>query len=53
MFMLNSNEPVKVAHLKKLANKLMLNGTLVIEMVKISFSQSKKNFPRLKKWGTF
>ena len=26
--MLNSNEPVKVAHLQKLANQSMLNGAL-------------------------
>ena len=29
MFMLNSNEPIKVAHLQKLANQSMLNGALV------------------------
>ena len=29
MFMLNSNEPIKVAHLEKLANQSMLNGALV------------------------
>ena len=28
MFMLNSNEPIKVAHLQKLANQSMLNGAL-------------------------
>ena len=33
MFVLNSNEPIKVAHLQKLANQSMLNGALVIEMV--------------------
>ena len=26
MFMLNSNEPIKVAHLQKLTNESMLNG---------------------------
>ena len=40
MFTLNSNEPIKVAHLQKLANQSMLNGTLVIEMVSNSFSKS-------------
>ena len=40
MFMLNSNDPIKVAHLQKLANQSMLNGTLVIEMVSNSFSKS-------------
>ena len=40
MFMLNSNEPIKVAHLQKLANQSMLNGALVIEMVINSFSES-------------
>ena len=48
--MLNSNEPVKVAHLQKLANQSMLNGALVIEMVNNSFttlfSESNKNFGR-------
>ena len=29
--MLNSNEPIKVAHLQKLANQSVLNGALVIE----------------------
>ena len=36
MFMLNSNEPIKVAHLQKLANQSMLNGIFVIEMVNSS-----------------
>ena len=36
MFMLNSNEPIKDAHLQKLANQSMLNGALVIEMVNAS-----------------
>ena len=30
MFMLNSSEPIKVAHLQKLANQSMLNGALAI-----------------------
>ena len=37
MFMFNLNEPIKVAHLQKLANQSMLNGALAIEMVN-SFS---------------
>ena len=53
MFMLNSNEPIKVAHLQKLANQSMLNGALVIETVSNSFTESKKNFGRLIKRGTF
>ena len=48
--MLNSNEPTKVAHLQKLANQSMLNDAFVIEL---GFSESKKNFGRLKKQGTF
>ena len=28
MFMLNSNEPIKVSHLQKLANQSTLNGAL-------------------------
>ena len=44
MFILNSSEPIKVDHLQKLANQLMLSGVLVIEMVNNSFSESKKNF---------
>ena len=51
--MLNSNELIKVAHLKKLANQSMFNGALVIEMVNNSFSESKKNFVRLIKRETF
>ena len=53
MFMLNSNEQIEVAHLQKLANQLMMNGALVIEMVNSSFSESKKIFHRLRKRGTF
>ena len=53
MFMLVSNKPIKVAGLQKLANQLMLNGALVIQMVNNSFSESKKNFGRLLKRGTF
>ena len=51
--MLNSNEPIKVTHLQKLANQSMANGALVMEMVNNSFSESKKNFGRLIKQGTF
>ena len=50
MFMLISNEPIKVALLQKLANQLMLNGPLVIEMIdNSSFSKSMKNVGRLVK----
>ena len=49
MFMLNSNEPIKVAHFQKLANHSMLNGALV----NISFSESQINFGCLIKRGTF
>ena len=54
MFMLISNELIKVADLQQLANQLMLNGALVIEMVNnSSFSENKKNFVRLIKRGPF
>ena len=46
--MLNPNEPIKVAHLQKLANQSVLNGAFVIEKwLNNSFSESKKNFSRL------
>ena len=45
--MLNSSESIKVSHLQKLAKQSMLSGALVIETVKNSFSESKKNFSRL------
>ena len=48
MFMFNSNEPIKVAHLQKLANESLLNGALVMEIVHNSFNESKKNFHRKK-----
>ena len=51
--MLNSNEPIKAAHLQKLANQSMLNDELVIVIVNNSFSKSKKSFGRLIKRGTF
>ena len=53
MFILISNEPIKVADLQKLANQLMQNGALVTEIVNNSFRESKKNFGRLIKRGTF
>ena len=42
MFMLISNEPIKVAHLKKLVNQSMVNGALVIEMVTILLVKARK-----------
>ena len=42
--MLISNEPIKVADLKNLVNKVMLNSALVIEIINKSLSESKKNF---------
>ena len=47
MFMFNSNKPIKVPHLQKLANQSLLNGALVMKIVNNSFSESKKNFSRL------
>ena len=51
--MFNSNEPIKVAHLQKLANQSLLNGALVMEIVNNYFSASKKNFSRLRKRKKF
>ena len=51
--MLISSKTIKVADLQKLANQLVLNFALVIEMVNNSFSESKKNFGRLIKRGMF
>ena len=34
MFLLNSNEPMKVTHLQKLANQSIFNGGLMIEIVR-------------------
>ena len=47
MFMFETDEPIKVAHLQKLANQSLLNGALVMEIVNNSFSESKKSFSRL------
>ena len=45
---LNSNQPIKVAHLQKSANQSVLNGALVIEKwLNNSVSESKKNVCRL------
>ena len=51
--MLNSNEPIKDAHLQKLANQSLLNGALMMEIENNSFSESKKNFSRLIKRKKF
>ena len=40
--MFNSNKPIKVAHLQKLANQSLLNGAPVMEMVNNSFSEREK-----------
>ena len=45
MFMLDSDEPIKVAHVKKLASQSILNSALMIESN--SFTEGKKNFRRL------
>ena len=47
--MVISNEPIKTAHLQKLANQSMVNSALVIEMINNTFSESMKNFGRLMK----
>ena len=41
--MFKTNKPVKVIHLKKLANLSTLNGALVIEILSNSFVESKKS----------
>ena len=47
MFIINSNEPIKVAHHRKLTNQSMLHEALVIEIIENSFGKSKKNIARL------
>ena len=47
MFILISNEAIKVVDLQKSASQLVLNAALVIEMVNNPFSESKKNFAPL------
>ena len=51
--MFNSNKPLKVAHLQKLANQSLLNGALLMEILNNSFRESKKNFSRLIKRKKF
>ena len=53
MFILTSNEPIKVADLQKLTKQSMLNGALVIEMLNNFFSESQKNLVCLIKGGAF
>ena len=53
MFMFKISRPIKVIHLQKLASQSMLNGALVVEIVRYCFSESKKSFGRLIKLGTF
>ena len=53
MFMINSNQPIKAAHLQKLANQSILNGAFLIEMVNNTFIESRKNFGCLMKQVTF
>ena len=53
MLIFNSNEPITVPHLQKLANQSMLNDALMIEMVSNSFFASRESFGRLIKPGKF
>ena len=47
--MLNSNNPIKVAHPQILANQSLLNSALLMEMVSNSFGESisKENYGAL------
>ena len=38
----NSNEAIKMAHLQRLSNQSMVNGTLVIEMVTILLVKARE-----------
>ena len=49
--MFETNQPIKVIHLQKLANQSILNGALVTEIVSNSVNESKKNFGHLIKLG--
>ena len=51
--MLNSNKPIEVIHLQKLANQSMLNGALLLEMVNNSFSGRSNKFGLLIKQEAF
>ena len=51
--MFNSKEPIKFAHLQKLASESLLNGALLMEIINNSFGESKKNFSRLIKQKKF
>ena len=42
--MFKTSEPIKVIHLQKFANQLILNGPFVIGIVSNSFSESKEHF---------
>ena len=42
MFLLISNEPIKIAQLQKLSNQSVVNGALVIEMVTILLVKARK-----------
>ena len=42
IFILISNKPIKFAHLQKLANQSMVNGSLTIEMVTILLVKARK-----------
>ena len=46
MFMLNSNQPIKVADHQKLTNQSILNGALKIEIVNNFLNESKKSFDK-------
>ena len=46
--MLNSNEPIKVAHLQKLANQSILNDTVVMGMANNSW---KRKWKQEKLWS--
>ena len=51
--MLNLNEPIKVAHLQKLANQSALNGTLCDRNGKQLFQWKQEKLRSFDKRGTF
>ena len=62
MFLLISNQPIKISHLQKLSNQSMVNGALVIEMVTILLVKARKTLViwwskersnRKKKWNKY
>ena len=50
--LLNSNKPIKILQLEKLANQSIFNGAFIIEIINNSFYESNSSFNKKRKFSS-